>query len=119
MLVCKGTGRCHPQVSGCPSAPPGGSWYPQPGSASAGAGVSHSKSCSERGLARAGHWHSRDSAPEGSSEGLLYLDLGTSTPWGTDLPILPVVSKEMGGFSPNLLMALFFGVTCSPGGLDW
>lgn len=40
-------------------------------------------------------------------------------PLGADPLIVPVVPKEMGGFSPDLLMALFFGVTCSPGGMDW
>lgn len=78
MLGCEGTRRCHPQVSGCRSPPPGldprglvvppacigrvstcRCWHlPQsilPGS-----------SCSERGLPHVGHCHSRDPS-EGSS----------------------------------------------------
>lgn len=114
---------------------PGDSWYPQPalaGSAPAGAGISRSQSClAAPAVSVACHtWVTvtRETLPRDPLYQTLshppgawhcWEGLGTSMPLEADPLILSVVPKEMRGFSPDLLMALFFGVTCSPGGIDW
>lgn len=135
----RGQGDATPRCLDAPLLPqgwtPGDSWYPQPtlaGSASAGAGISRSKSClAASAVSVACHtWVTvtRETLPRDPLYQTLshppgawrcWEGLGTPMPLEADPLILSVVPREVGGFTPDLLMALFFGVTHSPGRIDW